>query len=142
PIAILMGLYSRYIRPGRVGEVSLIGVVLLIVAIMAGGHVAAHPILGPAFTLSGPVLAVFMMAYGFIASVIPVWLLLAPRDYLSTFLQIGAIVVLAIGLLILRPDLQMPALTPFIDGTGPVFAGALFPFLFITHAYGAVSGFH
>ncbi|MET0339091.1 MAG: carbon starvation CstA family protein, partial [Caulobacter sp.] len=142
PIAIFMGLYSRFIRPGRVGEVSLIGVVLLIAAIIGGGQVAAHPVWGPAFTLSGPTLAVAMMAYGFVASVIPVWLLLAPRDYLSTFLKIGAIAALAIGILIVRPHVQMPAITPFIDGTGPVFAGALFPFLFITIACGAVSGFH
>ena len=142
PIAIFMGLYTRYLRPGRVGEVSLIGVVLLVLAIIGGGQVAAHPTLGPAFTLTGPTLAVAMMAYGFVASVIPVWLLLAPRDYLSTFLKIGAIAGLAIGILIVRPHIQMPAVTPFIDGTGPVFAGALFPFLFITIACGAVSGFH
>ncbi|MDG2520711.1 carbon starvation CstA family protein [Caulobacter segnis] len=142
PIAVFMGLYSRFLRPGRVGEVSLIGVVLLIAAIMGGGHVAAHPVWGPAFTLTGPTLAILMMAYGFIASVIPVWLLLAPRDYLSTFLKIGAIAALAVGILIVRPHVQMPAITPFIDGTGPVFAGALFPFLFITIACGAVSGFH
>jgi len=142
PIALFMGLYARYLRPGRVGEVSLIGIVLLVVAILAGGHVAAHPTLGPAFTLTGPVLAVLMMAYGFVASVIPVWLLLAPRDYLSTFLKIGAIAALAIGILVVRPQVRMPAMTPFIDGSGPVFAGALFPFLFITIACGAVSGFH
>ncbi len=142
PIAIFMGLYTRYLRPGRVGEVSLIGVVLLVLAIIGGGHVATHPTLGPAFTLTGPTLAVAMMAYGFVASVIPVWLLLAPRDYLSTFLKIGAIAGLAVGILIVRPHIQMPAVTPFIDGTGPVFAGALFPFLFITIACGAVSGFH
>ena len=142
PIALFMGLYSRFLRPGRVGEVSLIGVVLLIAAILVGGQVAAHPTLGPAFTLSGPVLAVLMMAYGFVASVIPVWLLLAPRDYLSTFLKIGAILALAVGVVVVRPHIQMPAITPFIDGSGPVFAGALFPFLFITVACGAVSGFH
>lgn len=142
PIAVFMGLYTRYLRPGRVGEVSVIGVVLLILAIIGGGHVAADPVWGPAFTLSGTTLALAMMAYGFIASVIPVWLLLAPRDYLSTFLKIGAIVALAIGILIVRPHVQMPAITPFIDGTGPVFSGALFPFLFITIACGAVSGFH
>jgi len=142
PIAIFMGLYTRYLRPGRVGEVSVIGVVLLILAIIGGGHIAADPFWGPAFTLSGTTLALAMMAYGFIASVIPVWLLLAPRDYLSTFLKIGAIVALAIGILIVRPHVQMPAITPFIDGSGPVFSGALFPFLFITIACGAVSGFH
>ncbi len=142
PIAIFMGLYTRYLRPGRVGEVSVIGVVLLILAIIGGGHIAADPFWGPAFTLSGTTLALAMMAYGFIASVIPVWLLLAPRDYLSTFLKIGAILALAVGILIVRPHVQMPAITPFIDGTGPVFSGALFPFLFITIACGAVSGFH
>ena len=142
PIAVFMGLYTRYLRPGRVGEVSIIGVVLLILAIIGGGHIAADPFWGPAFTLSGTTLALAMMAYGFIASVIPVWLLLAPRDYLSTFLKIGAIVALAVGILIVRPHVQMPAITPFIDGTGPVFSGALFPFLFITIACGAVSGFH
>lgn len=142
PIAVFMGLYTRFLRPGRVGEVSVIGVVLLVLAIIGGGHIAADPFWGPAFTLSGTTLALAMMAYGFIASVIPVWLLLAPRDYLSTFLKIGAIVALAIGILIVRPHVQMPAITPFIDGTGPVFSGALFPFLFITIACGAVSGFH
>jgi len=142
PIAVFMGLYTRYLRPGRVGEVSVIGVVLLVLAIIGGGHIAADPFWGPAFTLSGTTLALAMMAYGFIASVIPVWLLLAPRDYLSTFLKIGAIVALAIGILIVRPHIQMPAITPFIDGSGPVFSGALFPFLFITIACGAVSGFH
>jgi len=142
PIAIFMGLYTRYLRPGRVGEVSIIGVVLLILAIMGGGHIAADPYWGPAFTLSGTTLALAMMAYGFIASVIPVWLLLAPRDYLSTFLKIGAILALAVGIMIVRPHVQMPAITPFIDGSGPVFSGALFPFLFITIACGAVSGFH
>ena len=142
PIAVFMGLYTRYLRPGRVGEVSVIGVVLLILAIIGGGHIAADPFWGPAFTLSGTTLAIAMMAYGFVASVIPVWLLLAPRDYLSTFLKIGAILALAVGILIVRPHVQMPAITPFIDGTGPVFSGALFPFLFITIACGAVSGFH
>lgn len=142
PIAIFMGLYTRYLRPGRVGEVSVIGVVLLILAIIGGGHIAADPFWGPAFTLSGTTLALAMMAYGFVASVIPVWLLLAPRDYLSTFLKIGAILALAVGILIVRPHVQMPAITPFIDGSGPVFSGALFPFLFITIACGAVSGFH
>ncbi|MBX4158942.1 carbon starvation protein A, partial [Lactiplantibacillus plantarum] len=116
PIAIFMGLYTRFLRPGRVGEVSVIGVVLLILAIIGGGHVAADPYWGPALTLTGPTLAILMMVYGFIASVIPVWLLLAPRDYLSTFLKIGAIVALAVGIIIVRPHLQMPAITPFIDG--------------------------
>ncbi len=142
PIAVFMGIYSRYIRPGRIGEVSLIGFVGLMLAIVLGEDVASSPIWGPAFTFSGEALALMLIGYGFIASVLPVWLLLAPRDYLSTFLKIGTIVALAIGILIVRPELRMPAVTPFIDGTGPVFAGNLFPFLFITIACGAVSGFH
>jgi carbon starvation protein len=142
PVALLMGIYGRYLRPGRIGEVSLIGFVGLIAAIIFGEHVAASPTWGPAFTFSGEALALMLIAYGFIASVIPVWLLLAPRDYLSTFLKIGTIVGLAVGILMVRPELQMPAVTRFIDGTGPVFAGNLFPFLFITIACGAVSGFH
>ncbi len=142
PIAVFMGVYSRYIRPGRIGEVSLIGFVGLMLAIVLGEDVASSPIWGPAFTFSGEALALMLIGYGFIASVLPVWLLLAPRDYLSTFLKIGTIVALAIGILIVRPELRMPAVTPFIDGTGPVFAGNLFPFLFITIACGAVSGFH
>jgi len=142
PIALFMGIYGRYIRPGRIGEVSLIGFVGLMLAIVFGETVAASPTWGPAFTFSGEALALMLIAYGFIASVIPVWLLLAPRDYLSTFLKIGTIVGLAIGILIVRPELQMPAVTRFVDGTGPVFAGGLFPFLFITIACGAVSGFH
>ncbi|HZG08320.1 MAG TPA: carbon starvation CstA family protein [Allosphingosinicella sp.] len=141
PVAVLMGLYGRYIRPGRIGEVSVIGFAGLMLAIVLGEHVASGP-WAPSFTFSGEALALMLIAYGFIASVIPVWLLLAPRDYLSTFLKIGTIVGLAIGILIVRPDLQMPAITRFVDGTGPVFAGSLFPFLFITIACGAVSGFH
>jgi carbon starvation protein len=142
PIAVFMGLYGRYIRPGRIGEVSAFGFVGLIAAILLGGRVAADPAWAPTFTFSGEALALMLIGYGFVASVIPVWLLLAPRDYLSTFLKIGTIVGLAIGILIVRPELQMPALTRFVDGTGPVFAGGLFPFLFITIACGAVSGFH
>jgi carbon starvation protein len=141
PVAVLMGLYGRYIRPGRIMEVSAIGFVGLIGAILLGEVVASGP-WAAAFTFSGEALALMLIAYGFIASVIPVWLLLAPRDYLSTFLKIGTIVGLAIGILIVRPELQMPAVTRFIDGSGPVFAGNLFPFLFITIACGAVSGFH
>ena len=142
PIALFMGVYGRWIRPGRIGEVSAIGLAGLLLAIILGGRVAADPVLGPAFSYPGEALAVMLIGYGFVASVIPVWLLLAPRDYLSTFLKIGTIVGLAIGILIVRPELQMPAVTRFIDGTGPVFAGNLFPFLFITIACGAVSGFH
>ncbi len=142
PIAIFMGLYTRYIRPGRVGEVSVIGFVLLMASIVFGGSVAAHPYWGPAFTFTGTQLTWMLLAYGVIASVLPVWLLLAPRDYLSTFLKIGAIAALAVGILIVAPELKMPAMTKFIDGTGPVWSGNLFPFLFITIACGAVSGFH
>ncbi|RPE81071.1 carbon starvation CstA family protein [Vulcaniibacterium tengchongense] len=142
PIAILMGLYLRYFRPGRILEVSVIGFVLLLLAIWLGGKVAADPAWGPAFHLKGTTLAWLMIGYGFVASVLPVWFLLAPRDYLSTFLKIGTVLILAVAIVIAMPDLQMPAITRFVDGTGPVFSGKLFPFLFITIACGAVSGFH
>ena len=142
PIALLMGVYSRYIRPGRIGEMSIIGFVLLMASIIYGGDIAASPTWGPLFTFDGKQLTWLLIGYGFVASVLPVWLLLAPRDYLSTFLKIGTIVGLAIGIAIVAPNLQMPALTKFIDGTGPVWSGSLFPFLFITIACGAVSGFH
>ncbi|MEN2747998.1 carbon starvation CstA family protein [Sphingomonas sp. T9W2] len=142
PIAVLMGLYGRFLRPGKIAEMSVIGFVLLMAAIVGGEPVAHSPALAPLFTYSGPALALILMAYGFVASVAPVWLLLAPRDYLSTFLKIGVIAGLALGILYVRPDLQMPAVTHFIDGTGPAFSGKLFPFLFITIACGAVSGFH
>ena len=142
PIAIFMGLYLRYIRPGAIGEVSAIGFVLLMLAIVFGRNIAESPIWGPAFTFTGVQLCWLLIGYGFVASILPVWLLLAPRDYLSTFLKIGAIVALALGILFVAPDLKMPAVTRFIDGSGPVWSGALFPFLFITIACGAVSGFH
>ncbi|HZS69794.1 MAG TPA: carbon starvation CstA family protein, partial [Burkholderiales bacterium] len=142
PIALLMGVYSRYFRPGRIGEMSVIGFVLLIAALVFGRTVAETPALASWFTFSGPTLALLIIAYGFCASVLPVWLLLAPRDYLSTFLKVGTIVLLAVGIIIVRPDLQMPAVTRFIDGTGPAWAGSVFPFLFITIACGAVSGWH
>jgi carbon starvation protein len=142
PIAILMGLYSRFIRPGRIAEMSLLGFVLLIAALIYGQAVAQNPILAPLFTLRGESLALMIIGYGFVASVLPIWLLLAPRDYLSTFLKIGTIITLAIGIVLVRPEMRMPAITRFIDGTGPVFSGTLFPFLFITIACGAVSGFH
>lgn len=142
PIAILMGVYMRYIRPGRVGEGSVIGIILLLLSIVAGQYVAENPALATMFTFKGETIAIMLIIYGFIASALPVWLLLAPRDYLSTFLKIGTIVGLALGIIIVAPDLQMPAVSKFIDGTGPVFAGNLFPFLFITIACGAVSGFH
>lgn len=142
PIALFMGVYMRYLRPGKIAEVSLIGFVLMMLAIVYGGHVAADPYWGPIFTLSGTTLTWVLVIYGFIASVLPVWLLLAPRDYLSTFLKIGVILGLAVGIIFAMPELKMPAVTSFIDGTGPVFSGALFPFLFITIACGAISGFH
>jgi carbon starvation protein len=142
PIALFMGVYSRYLRVGRVGEVSLIGFVLLMLAILGGQYVQENPALAPMFTFTGTELTWMLIGYGFIASVLPVWLLLAPRDYLSTFLKIGTIVGLALGIVIVAPYLQMPAVTKFIDGTGPVWSGNMFPFLFITIACGAVSGFH
>ncbi|MGZ8289861.1 MAG: carbon starvation CstA family protein [Telluria sp.] len=142
PIALFMGVYSRYWRVGRVGEVSLIGFVLLMLAIFGGQWVQESPTLAPLFNFTGTELTWMLIGYGFVASVIPVWLLLAPRDYLSTFLKIGTIVGLAIGIIIVAPHMKMPAVTQFIDGSGPVWSGNLFPFLFITIACGAVSGFH
>lgn len=142
PLAMFMGAYTRWIRPGRVGEVSLLGLVGLLLAIVVGQWVAASPTLGPAFTLTPVQLCWILVGYGAIASLLPVWLLLAPRDYLSTFLKIGAILALAIGIAVTMPTIQMPALTQFVDGSGPVWSGSLFPFLFITIACGAVSGFH
>lgn len=142
PLAILMGIYTRWLRPGKIGEVSILGFVGLILAIVYGGQVAASPTFGPLFTFSAVELCWILIGYGAVASVLPVWLLLAPRDYLSTFLKIGAIAALAIGIAIMAPPLRMPAVTQFIDGSGPVWSGALFPFLFITIACGAVSGFH
>jgi carbon starvation protein len=142
PIALIMGIYGRFIRPGRIGEMSIIGAVLLIAALIYGRAVSETPILAAYFNLSATSLALIIIGYGFVASVLPVWLLLAPRDYLSTFLKIGAIALLAVGVIIVHPDLQMPAVTKFIDGTGPVWAGSLFPFLFITIACGSVSGWH
>ncbi|SDB23632.1 carbon starvation CstA family protein, partial [Pseudomonas sp. NFACC13-1] len=142
PIAMFMGLYMRYIRPGRIGEISLIGVLLLLGSIWLGGQIAADPVWAKAFTFTGIQITWMLIGYGFVAAVLPVWLILAPRDYLSTFLKIGTIVALAIGILVTMPELKMPALTQFTDGTGPVWKGGLFPFLFITIACGAVSGFH
>ncbi|OAT33980.1 carbon starvation protein A [Buttiauxella brennerae ATCC 51605] len=142
PLALFMGVYIRYLRPGRIGEVSVIGLVMLVFAIISGGWVAESPTWAPYFDFTGVQLTWMLVGYGFVAAVLPVWLLLAPRDYLSTFLKIGTIIGLAIGILIMRPTLQMPSLTKFIDGTGPVWTGDLFPFLFITIACGAVSGFH
>lgn len=146
PIAIFMGVYMRYIRPGKIGEISVIGIVLLLFAIWFGGRVGAHPTWGPAFTFTGTQITWMLIGYGFVAAVLPVWLLLAPRDYLSTFLKIGVVVALAIGIVIASPEvtsLKMPALTQFAaSGEGPVWRGDIFPFLFITIACGAVSGFH
>ena len=143
PIAIMMGIYMRYIRPGKIGEISVVGLILLLLAIWYGGRIAADPVWGPAFTFTGTQITWMLIGYGFVASVLPVWLLLAPRDYLSTFLKIGTIVALAVGILIVMPELKMPALTQFAaSGDGPVWKGGMFPFLFITIACGAVSGFH
>ena len=142
PIAMFMGIYMRYIRPGRIGEISIVGVLLLLGSIWLGGQIAADPVWSKVFSFTGIQITWMLICYGFVAAVLPVWLILAPRDYLSTFLKIGTIVALAIGILVTMPDLKMPALTQFIDGTGPVWKGGLFPFLFITIACGAVSGFH
>lgn len=142
PIAMFMGIYSRYFRPCAIAEISLIGFTLLILSIIAGQYVQEDPAWAAVFSATGEQLTWVLIGYGFIASVLPVWLLLAPRDYLSTFLKIGTIVGLAIGVIILSPELKMPALTQFIDGSGPVWSGDLFPFLFVTVACGAVSGFH
>lgn len=142
PIALFMGIYLRYLRPGKVLEASIIGFVLVMLAVFGGQWVSHSHTLSGMFTFSGTTLAVLLIGYGFAASAVPVWLLLAPRDYLSTFVKLGTIAILVIGIILIRPTLQMPALTRFIDGTGPVFAGSIFPFAFITVACGAISGFH
>ena len=142
PIALLMGLYLRRIRPGKVLETSLLGFVLVILAIFGGQWVSQSSSVAPIFTLTAPMLALWIILYGYAASAAPVWLLLAPRDYLSTFVKLGTIAMLALGILAVRPTLHMPALTRFVDGTGPLFAGKIFPFAFITIACGAISGFH
>jgi len=142
PIALLMGVYLRRIRPGKVLEVSALGFVLVLAAIWGGQYVSQNPALARLFTFSAPTLAILIMVYGFAASALPVWLLLAPRDYLSTFVKLGTIALLGVGIVALHPTLHMPALTRFVDGTGPVFAGKIFPFAFITIACGAISGFH
>jgi carbon starvation protein len=142
PIALVMGLWMNNLRPGKVAEATAIGVVLLLAALVGGQWVSQHPTLAPAFTWNGTSLSWAVMIYGFIASVLPVWLLLAPRDYLSTFMKVGTIMILGVAIIFVMPPLKMPAVTQFIDGTGPVFAGSLFPFAFITIACGAVSGFH
>ena len=142
PIAVFMGVYLRYLRPGKVLECSVIGFLLVIASIFGGEAVANSATWAPVFTYGGVALALMVIAYGFLASSLPVWLLLAPRDYLSTFVKLGVVVMLAVGILFARPELQMPAFTRFVDGTGPVFAGKIFPFCFITIACGAISGFH
>src|SRR3954468_5308908 len=142
PIALLMGWWMHSFRPGRVGEASAVGVVLVLLATVGGKWVAENPTLAALFTVEGKTLVWLLMGYGFVASVLPVWVLLCPRDYLSTFLKIGTILALAAGILVSLPEMHMPALTRFVDGTGPVFAGKLFPFAFITVACGAISGFH
>src|SRR5258707_1017834 len=140
--ARVMGLYLRYWRPGKVLECSVIGFVLVLLSIFGGQWVSHSEAIAPIFRLSAMTLAFCVIAYGFAASALPVWLLLAPRDYLSTFVKLGVVLMLGIGILFVRPELQMPAFTRFTDGTGPIFAGKIFPFCFITIACGAISGFH
>ncbi|MEQ5222465.1 carbon starvation CstA family protein [Providencia alcalifaciens] len=142
PIALFMGIYMRYIRPGRVGEIAVIGIALLVASIWFGGVIAHDPYWGPALTFKDTTITYALVGYAFVSALLPVWLILAPRDYLATFLKIGVIVGLAVGIVILNPELKMPAVTQFVDGSGPVWKGTLFPFLFITIACGAVSGFH
>ena len=142
PIAVFIGLYMRYLRPGRVLEGSVLGVVLLLLSVGAGGWVDQQAGLREWFNHPGLPLAFAVIGYGLLAAILPVWLLLAPRDYLSTFMKLGTVILLAVAIVILQPDIKMPALTQFIDGTGPIFAGSLFPFVFITIACGAISGFH
>lgn len=142
PIAMIVGIYMRNIRPGRVLEASVIGVVLLLLSVWAGGWINQHETMRAWFDHEGLPLAFAIIVYGFAAAVLPVWLLLAPRDYLSTFMKLGTIILLAVAIVILRPEIHMPAVTQFIDGTGPIFGGKLFPFVFITVACGAISGFH
>ena len=142
PIALLMGLYLRRLRPGKVLETSILGFVLVMLAIWGGQWASQSPVVAHYFTLTAPTLAILIIVYGFAASTVPVWLLLAPRDYLSTFVKLGTIALLALGIVAMRPTLHMPALTRFVDGSGPVFAGKIFPFAFITIACGAISGFH
>ena len=142
PIALLMGIYLRQFRPGKVLESSVLGFLLVVLAIFGGQWVAHDPSMAKIFTLSAPALAILIVLYGFAASALPVWLLLAPRDYLSTFVKLGTIGLLAVGIVVFHPTLHMPPLTRFVDGTGPIFAGTIFPFAFITIACGAISGFH
>ena len=142
PIAMIVGVYMRYFRPGQVLEASALGVILLLLSVAGGRFIADHETLRIVFDHEGLILAWWVMAYGFAAAILPVWLLLAPRDYLSTYMKIGTITLLAVAIIMLQPDVKMPAVTQFIDGTGPIFGGKLFPFVFITIACGAISGFH
>lgn len=142
PIALLMGLYMRFVRPDKVLETTIIGLVFLAFALVGGRWVDEHPTLAAWFTFTGPQIAWMVIIYGFAASVLPVWLLLAPRDYLSTFIKVGTVVALAFGIVVMQPEIHLPAITQFVDGTGPIFAGTVFPFAFITIACGAISGFH
>jgi carbon starvation protein len=142
PIAMIVGVYMRYFRPGEVLEASLLGVLLLLLSVAGGRFIDEHETLRLAFDHEGLTLAWWVMAYGFAAAILPVWLLLAPRDYLSTYMKLGTITLLAVAIIMLQPDVKMPAITQFIDGTGPIFGGKLFPFVFITIACGAISGFH
>ena len=142
PIAIFMGIYMRFLRPGKVSEASIIGFILLMLSLWGGHYVSIDPYWHDVFSLKGETLALLTIGYGFVAAILPVWLLLAPRDYLSTFLKLGVIIGMAVAIIFVAPELKMPATTKFIDGTGPVFAGPIFPFLFITIACGAISGFH
>ncbi len=142
PIAMIVGIYMRYFRPGQVLEASALGVVLLLLSVAGGRFIDEHESLRLVFDHEGLTLAWWVMAYGFAAAILPVWLLLAPRDYLSTYMKLGTITLLAVAIIMLQPDVKMPAITQFIDGTGPIFGGKLFPFVFITIACGAISGFH
>ena len=142
PIAVLMGWYMRFVRPGQVVEATIWGLGLVLLAVVGGRWVGDSAALAPLFTFNAKTLAVMIIVYGFAASVLPVWLLLAPRDYLSAFIKIGTILALAVGILVFLPPVEMPPLTRFVDGTGPIFAGKIFPFAFITIACGAISGFH
>jgi len=142
PIAFLMGIYLHVFRPGDVRGATIIGVVLLFLAILVGPYVAENPTLSSIFTLSKKTISLIIPCYGFVASVLPVWMLLCPRDYLSTYLKIGTIAMLAIGIFVVRPDFQMAAITPYINGGGPIIPGAVYPFVMITIACGALSGFH
>ena len=142
PIAMVMGWYMRLVRTHAVARATALGLVLLALALVGGRWVDQHPVLAPLLTLSGPGLAWAIIVYGFAASTVPVWLLLAPRDYLSTFVKLGTVAALAIGIMVMRPEIHLPAVTRFVDGTGPIFAGKVFPFCFITIACGAISGFH